>query len=212
MAYSSRSQSPPPRMPSPTPLPTPLPSPRPFPRKSSRQRLLVAPDSPPIPPTLIGSPLLTKGVFAQRPKHTHVLVDVWADGVDFGARRENTRSLPSPPRERLAGRSRHRRVASISLSVSASPGHTRARARSPPPSPRRPSSPPPVPPIPAAILAASPKKPVLQPRSTNHPELLQIPDLADASYTRPPSIRPTRSTEAMTCMRFFSIHNNRGVI
>ncbi|KAI0068761.1 hypothetical protein BV25DRAFT_1986333 [Artomyces pyxidatus] len=184
---TARSQSPPPRMPSPQPQTTPLPSPRPLPRKSSRQRLQLprTPDSPPIPPTLIGSPLLNLTRPKQRAAPTFNV-----DLDDFGSR------AASP------GRTKHRRSASISVN------HSPGRSRSPPPTPRRrPSNPPPVPPIPAALLTPSPPKPVLQPKNTNAAlvPLACIPDLP--AYPRKPALKVRKSVEAMTCMRFFALHN-----
>ncbi|KAI0042312.1 hypothetical protein FA95DRAFT_1575811 [Auriscalpium vulgare] len=134
-------------------------------------------------------------VIDPRSKQSHVPVDPRAVGDDFGTRRENghslpSHSLPSPSRGRMGVKTRRRRVAPISVSVSS---QGRTRARSPPPPPRHSSPPPPVPPIPAAILAAIGKRPVLQPCSTNHRELLQIPEFSGSCSDRAPgTIRPTR--------------------
>ena len=209
---STRSLSPPPRMPSPQPLHTPLPSPHLIQRQRSRQRLISAPQSPPIPPTLIGSPLLKKTVAypRQRVLSSQLKADIWLDGDDFGTRKEKSHSpplTPSPGRERQPGRGFHRRVASISISP-------RARARSPPPSPPRSGPPPPVPPIPAFYLSAGDRKPILQPRDTNlHPVVpIYIPDLRSLSSESDASSRARlgvtcKSNDAMTCIKFFSIHN-----
>ncbi|KAJ7590754.1 hypothetical protein C8J56DRAFT_933802 [Mycena floridula] len=85
--------------------------------------------------------------------------------------------------------------------------------RSPPPSPTISQPPPPVPPIPAFALSSTDKKPVL-----HRPPLVPIylPDLDPISPIGPltsgePSVmRPQRRTgtmEAMTCSKFFSLHN-----
>ncbi|TFY78430.1 hypothetical protein EWM64_g5584 [Hericium alpestre] len=218
MAFSqSRSASPPPPMPSPQLLPTPLPSPPPLRSRHSRQRLGLdaAPQSPPIPPTLIGSPLLKKGIFAPRPRtpsSAPLNIDLWLDGDEFGARKEKTRSLPSlssasPARHHIPGKGRHRRSESVSLSPPSNRMRARPRSRSPPPSPRR-DPPPPVPPIPAFLLQATDRKDVLTPRSVNESEPCYPPGLSPDSALAP-LLTGRKSNEAMTCMRFFSIHNGR---
>ncbi|KAH7887639.1 hypothetical protein F5I97DRAFT_1861769 [Phlebopus sp. FC_14] len=188
-----RSPSPPPPMPSPQFLPTPLPSPPPLTTKPSVSRLTMHPQrSPPIPPTLIGSPLLQKTLNSAR---SHDRLDhrakarLFGDDDDFGTRKQ----------------SENRRC---SL---ASPRHTKrvvARCRSPPPSPAIASPPPPVPPIPAFMLAPTDKKSVLRAAPT-HPS-------RPVTGTRPEhphhtSRRRCPSTpqpgHAITCMQFFAMHN-----
>ncbi|KAA1466349.1 hypothetical protein DENSPDRAFT_876443 [Dentipellis sp. KUC8613] len=216
MNFPSRPDSPPPRVPSPQLLPTPLPSPPPLRSQRSRQRLGLdaSPKTPPIPPTLIGSPLLKKGIFAPRARTPsgQLNIDLWLDGDEFGARKER-KSAPTTPatpgRQHIPSKGRHRRSESISLSPShRSPPspymRSRSRSRSPPPTPRR-EPPPPVPPIPSFFLNASDRKGVLQPKATNCDEPRYPPGLTPPTA---PSAGGKRD-EAMTCMRFFSIHNPR---
>ncbi|KAI0322471.1 hypothetical protein OF83DRAFT_1167523 [Amylostereum chailletii] len=192
----------------------PLPSPH-LRSQRSRQRLLKlpmpVPDSPPVPPTLVGSPLLDK--FGAPRKRTQSLkpASLWADGDDFGARREKSTSLPPPSpspsdTERRRTRSLHRRTSSISISASSSPRRN-ARARSPPPSPDPTSVPPPVPPLPDFVMSSCAHKSMLQPRSLNGPvPRIFIPDLGSSDPRHAP-LKRRSSREAMTCIKFLSIHN-----
>ncbi|KDQ64626.1 hypothetical protein JAAARDRAFT_64467 [Jaapia argillacea MUCL 33604] len=185
----------PPPMPSPQLLPTPLPSP-PFPRKSSptlRRPLTVTHlVTAPIPPGLVGSPLL-------RHMRSPKLCSRWSDDEDdedfverqlgmgmadvdeFGVglptppnsgRVKKIRPRPTPidtslltPRLTPRGsrfRANHRRTSSISISP-------RSRPRSPPLTPTVASPPPPVPPIPTFLLEPGDviRKPTLRPISSD---------------------------------------------
>lgn len=134
-------------------------------------------------------------------------VDFW-DGDDFGARKEKSRSLPSPASpayEQAARAIRHRRTSSISIS----PPRTRSRTRSPPPTPSRRAAPPPVPPIPAYLIDEGARTPVIHPRQLSRVvPVIHIPDLTSDLHI--PMLKGRKSSrEAMTCLKFFSIHNNR---
>ncbi|KAI1795159.1 hypothetical protein LXA43DRAFT_67064 [Ganoderma leucocontextum] len=187
---------PPPRMPSPQLVPAALPSPPAFPRRvSSRSRLHLPPhlNDPPIPPRLVGSPLLEKLVHPDPATLTpKIQKQLWFDGDEFGTRRSTqlmqteesdgfpfSRSSPSPPRS-PSSRRFHRRTSSIAPVA-------RARSHSPPP-PQQSSavSIPPVPPIPSsAFNTPGAKRPVLRtpPPSTSRARPVQIiiPDLSSDS-------------------------------
>jgi hypothetical protein len=210
MAYN-RPLSPPPPLPSPQLLPTSLPSP-PTPTlhsKSSRRRLRLQsqPASPPIPPRLIGSPLLEKPSNTRR---SHDRIDdqakaaLWVDGDEFGSTRseeeqKSARSI-APPLS-LPPSKRARRVIPIHTSYI-----------SPPPSPQLCSPAPPVPPIPAFALSASDKKPVLHtpPPLPTWPSKI-IPEFTPTCAERT-AMRRNRGLSApqgrpgMTCTQFMAMH------
>ncbi|OAX44535.1 hypothetical protein K503DRAFT_764951 [Rhizopogon vinicolor AM-OR11-026] len=211
MSFVQRPHSPPPPMPSPQLVPTPLPSPPPLHRKPSPSRLTIpANHSPPIPPRLIGSPLLQKTLNASK---SHDRLDrkakegLFGEDDEFGARR------------RALGRKSN---SSISSLPTLSPSPTRAtrrsptqssRCRSPPPSLVVASPPPPVPPIPAFMLTPTDKKSSLQsfPKRETAPAHHTIFDLytsEDASSLPRTRCESTpHAPSAMTCMEFFTIHN-----
>lgn len=200
----ARSQSPPPPMPSPQLVPTPLPSPPPIHRNS---RLTVPNNSPPIPPRLIGSPLLKNTLNASR---SHDRLDrkakegLFGEDDDFGARK------------RALGRRSNSSITSLPI-LSPSPtrtsrrgfGQSSTRCRSPPPSPSISSPPPPVPPIPAFMLAPTDKKSVVR----SIPNQRATAPAHHALFDLSPSLSRARcestpqSPGAMTCMQFFTIHN-----
>ncbi len=209
----SRSCSPPPRLPSPQLLPTPLPSP-PLHHQQSRTRLNTPTQSKPPSPLFKPAASSSSPVIPQRKLHApralpHPPLDInlWLDGDDFGARRERSVSpstrYPTPP----AGSVNHnnkRQPAPISTTHARS----RSRPRSPPPSPGRPGTPPPVPPIPTHFLGASPEKPVLEPRSSNHlSPVTRIPNLPPPQ-SHSPLLRKSRSSNAMTCIRLLTLHDD----
>ncbi|KAI0638102.1 hypothetical protein C8Q77DRAFT_1153780 [Trametes polyzona] len=186
----------PPRMPSPQLVPAPLPSPPAFPRRiSSRSRLHLPSNlnEPPIPPRLVGSPLLEKLTHQQpcaiSPKAQQQL---WFDGDEFGTRRSgssqsellaspaSSASPPSTPRTNSSRRS-HRRSPSVAY-------NRRTRSHSPPPPPQSTVVPPPVPPIPSSAFdSPGAKRPVLRTSMTPSrapTTQIIIPDLVSAS---PPS-------------------------
>ena len=213
MDPQNRSLSPPPRMPSPQLLPTPLPSP-PLHHQQSRTRLNALSQSKPPSPlfkpaaTPSSSSLLQRKLHAPRAlPHPPLDINLWLDGDDFGARRERSVSpptrYPTPP----TGSVHHnhkRRPAPISTTHPRS----RSRPRSPPPSPGRPGTPPPVPPIPTQFLGASPEKPVLTPRSSNHlTPVTRIPNLPPPQ-SHSPFLRKSKSSDAMTCIRLLTLHDN----
>jgi hypothetical protein len=209
--HRSRSGSPPPPMPSPQLVPTPLPSPPPFTKKHSKSRVTPSlQNSPPIPPSLIGSPLLRKTLNSAR---SHDRLDckakagLFGDDDEFGARRsrENRRcqSTTSLSSAYSSPRSLKRTLA-----------HITSRCRSPPPSPAIVSPPPPVPPIPAFMLAPTDKRSTLQPspkRSTaNHAAIF---DLYLDHPTEDTSLATRQRCDsqpggALTCMQFFAMHNS----
>ncbi|CDO71298.1 hypothetical protein BN946_scf184908.g55 [Trametes cinnabarina] len=88
-------------MPSPQLVPASLPSPPPFARRvSSRSRLHLPANlnEPPIPPRLVGSPLLEKLTNTQ-PSSTitpRAQQQLWFDGDEFGTRRSGPPQLSSP--------------------------------------------------------------------------------------------------------------------
>ncbi|KAI9001091.1 hypothetical protein BD414DRAFT_473570 [Trametes punicea] len=195
---------PPPRMPSPQLVPAPLPSPPVFPRRvSSRSRLHLPSNlnEPPIPPRLVGSPLLEKLTHVQpsamSPK---VQQQLWFDGDEFGTRRTGPAPADSPlgspvpssssstPRS-AASRRAHRRSPSIAY-------NRRTRSRSPPPPPQSSAVPPPVPPIPSSAFdIPGVKRPVLRsPPATpprTRPIQIIIPDLSASANS--PSALPYAS-------------------
>jgi hypothetical protein len=209
-----RPQSPPPPKPSPQHVPTPQPTPPPLYRKPSPSRLTVPANySPPIPPRLIGSPLLQKTLNASR---SHDRLDrkakegLFGEDDEFGARR------------RALGRKSNSSISSIPT-LSPSPTRTTrrsptqsSRCRSPPPSPMVASPPPPVPPIPAFMLTPTDKKSSLQslPKRVSAPSHHTILDLyIDCTPEDASSLSRTRckstpqAPSAMTCMKFFTMHN-----
>ncbi|KAI0732999.1 hypothetical protein C8Q72DRAFT_881921 [Fomitopsis betulina] len=194
----STALSPPPRMPSPQYMPSPLPSPPPgLPRRTSRNRLQLPahPEEPPIPPRLIGSPLLRR--MTVRPDQPHLLSykaqsELWIDGDEFGTRRtESAQTLsassssstsPSSPK-----RPGHRRMPSITISP------PRMRSRSPPPSPMPNLPPPPVPPIPSFALATpGAKRATLRSPHMGYSQV-HIPDI-DHSSPLAPTFQPKRTS------------------
>ncbi|KAI0353578.1 hypothetical protein OH77DRAFT_1406675 [Trametes cingulata] len=196
---------PPPRMPSPQLVPAPLPSPPAFPRRiSSRSRLHLPAhlNEPPIPPRLVGSPLLEKlthtAPASMSPKAQQQL---WFDGDEFGTRTASQSSalkdagspMASPasssfssssssssslssssPSTPRAGTSRraHRRSPSVAYS-------RRTRSHSPPPPPQSSAIPPPVPPIPSSAFdIPGARRSVLRtPPPRARPSQIIIPDL-----------------------------------
>ncbi|KAH9951661.1 hypothetical protein B0H21DRAFT_185822 [Amylocystis lapponica] len=169
----------PPRMPSPQLVPAPLPSPPLLPRRSSRNRLHLPahPDEPPIPPRLIGSPLLKK-LTSTSHSEPHLLSqkvqsELWIDGDEFGIRRtaDSHPDLPSPASSTSSSSKRgHRRTSSVVGSPS-------SRSRSPPPAPLLFSPPPPVPPIPSFALAVpGARRARLRSQPTHHKQII-IPNL-----------------------------------
>lgn len=163
MSTYSRSLSPPPPLPSPQLLPTSLPSPPTFPgSRLPRRRLhiLSQPSSPaPIPPRLIGSPLLNKTLNISRSFeriNEEAKATLWVDGDEFGSNR--------PESERMKDKEQYKLLSSPSFPskrASRRPSPVHIPYHSPPPSPTITSPPPPVPPIPAFLLSAYHKKPVL---------------------------------------------------
>ena len=208
-----RSQSPPPPMPSPQLVPTPLPSPPPFHRKIPPSRLTIPTNHPPpIPPRLIGSPLLQKTL---TPSRSYDRLDrrakqgLFGEDDEFGARR------------RALGRRSNSSISSLPI-LSPSTRTTRrsptqsSRCRSPPPSPLIPSPPPPVPPIPAFMITPTDNKVSLQslPKRATAPAHHPVFDLyIDRTLMKDPSLSKSRSgstshaPSAMTCMQFFAVHN-----
>lgn len=209
-----RPQSPPPPMPSPQLVPTPLPSPPPLHRKPSPSRLTIpANHSPPIPPRLIGSPLLQKTLNASKSHdrlNRKAKEGLFGQDDEFGARR---RALTK------------RSNSSLSSLPTLSPSPTRttrrspsqsSRCRSPPPSFVVASPPPPVPPIPAFMLTPTDKKSSLQsfPKRTPTPVHHTTFDFyidrtqEDASpLSRPRCESTPHAPGAVTCMQFFTMHN-----
>ncbi|KAG2367268.1 hypothetical protein BDR07DRAFT_1393556 [Suillus spraguei] len=193
-----RSQSPPP-MPSPELVPTPLPSPPPIHRSS---RLTVLPNnSPPIPPRLIGSPLLQNTLNASR---SHDRLDrrakegLFGEDDEFGARK------------RALGKRSNSSISSLPILSPTPTRNTRrsftrstTRYRSPPPSPSLASPPPPVPPIPAFMLAPTDRKSVVHSIAPAQHTLFDL----SPSVSRTRCESTPRAPGAITCMQFFAIHN-----
>jgi len=197
-AYSSYYHPPPPPMPSPQHLPTALPNPPPFPRRPSSRRLQLPlhQEEPPIPPRLIGSPILQR--FTSPPKSNYTLSDkahaeLWLDGDEFGSRRKETAHLqhiPPPSSSPLlppgTPKSSSRRPPQGSS--------RRSNSRSPPPTPKF-SAPPPVPPIPpSAFSSPGSKRAMVRPPSAS----------SMASSIQNPYPAPS----GVTCFEFITLHNN----
>jgi hypothetical protein len=213
MQSNTRALSPPPRLPSPQLLPKPLPSP-PLHHQQSRPRLNAS-SSQPKPPSPLGqlvapaSPIRPQlNLHAPRAQPPPPLdLSLWLDGDDFGARRARSYSPSSPsspcsPSEGHAHYDYKRRPTLISTAHPRS----RTRPRSPPPSPGRPATPPPVPPIPTHFLSVSSGKSFLQPRSTN----LSPTDMRGLpSQSHSPFLRKARSTNAITCIHFVTVHDGQ---
>ncbi|KAH9938232.1 uncharacterized protein B0H18DRAFT_949643 [Fomitopsis serialis] len=203
---------PPPRMPSPQYKPAPLPSPtgRPgIPCRTSRDRLHLPPhpEEPPIPPRLIGSPLLKR--MTVRPDQPHLLSykaqsELWIDGDEFGTRKTESAqtspaSSPSSPAPVSPRRPGHRRTPSIVVS---SP---RKRSHSPPPSPMPAAPPPPVPPIPSSALATpGAKRATLRSPPTGYSQV-HIPDI-DHSSPLAPTSQPKRTRWARKAPSVRGLH------
>ncbi|EPT03713.1 hypothetical protein FOMPIDRAFT_1014557 [Fomitopsis schrenkii] len=206
----STALSPPRRMPSPQYMPSSLPSPRPgIPRRTSRNRLHLPahPEEPPIPPRLIGSPLLKR--MTVRPDQPHLLSykaqsELWIDGDEFGTRRtgsaqtspvQSSSSIP-PPSPKRPG---HRRTPSITMSP------PRVRSRSPPPSPMPNLPPPPVPPIPSSALATpGAKRATLRSPPMGYSQV-HIPDI-DHSSPLAPTAQPKRTRWARKTASLRGVH------
>lgn len=210
MHSNPRSLSPPPRLPSPQLLPTPLPSP-PLHHQQSRPRFNASssqskPPSPLGQPAVPGSPIRPQvKLHAPRAQPPPPLdLSLWLDGDDFGARRARSYS-PSSPSQSSEGESQYDYKRRATLISTAHP-RSRTRPRSPPPSPGRPVTPPPVPPIPTHFLSVSSGKPILHPRSTNLSPT-DLPDLPSQSH--PPFLRKARSTNAITCIHFLTVHDGQ---
>ncbi|KAI0650354.1 hypothetical protein C8Q79DRAFT_380630 [Trametes meyenii] len=191
---------PPPRMSSPQLVPAALPSPPPFPRRiSSRQRLHLPPtlDEPPIPPRLVGSPLLEKLTHQPSTISPKVQQQLWFDGDEFGTRRtgpaqtdspmasplssnssSSSSSPPATPRT-TSSRRAHRRSPSVAY-------NRRTRSHSPPPPPPS-SAVPPVPPIPSSAFDSPGarrsvlRSPPTTPSRARAAAQIIIPDLGAAS-------------------------------
>ncbi|KAK7695935.1 hypothetical protein QCA50_000574 [Cerrena zonata] len=180
MPYFPRSPSSvaPPPMPSPQLVPTPLPTPPILPRRrSSRSRLHLPanPAEPPIPPRLIGSPLLriTNSPQSQPCYFTaKAQSELWLDGDEFGINRKENAHLqdiaPPPPASPLTPTGNQKRTFTKPT----------RRSGSPPPTPKLSSPPPPVPPIPASAFASSgSKRSAVCSTSGNASSHLSIPEL-----------------------------------
>ncbi|KAI0959517.1 hypothetical protein AcW1_004321 [Taiwanofungus camphoratus] len=211
----SSSLSPPPRMPSPHLPPSPLSSPPLIPRRTSRNRLQLPPhpEEPPIPPRLVGSPLLEKFT-SNSPHEPHLLSqkaqsELWIDGDEFGTRnRELSGQNPIPSSSASPGsgsspRRSHRRSASL----------VPHRARSPPPAPLSTSPPPPVPPIPSFALATpGTKRSVVYSQPASHTQV-KGPNLGMSSPLNHPS-PPKRNRWARgeawiaTCIERLALHSS----
>ncbi|KAI9066734.1 hypothetical protein FKP32DRAFT_1609817 [Trametes sanguinea] len=214
---------PPPRMPSPQLVPAPLPSPPVFARRvSSRSRLHLPANlnEPPIPPRLVGSPLLEKLTSIQ-PSSTispRVQQQLWFDGDEFGTRTTGpaqsasnsplaspsaSSSFSSPngtPRSAAARRAR-RRSPSVAY-------NRRTRSHSPPPPPQSSAVPPPVPPIPSSAFdTPGAKRPVLRtpPATPSRARFgpIAIPDLGISPGSPPPpsSVLPYGSARTISPRR-----------
>ncbi|EIM88397.1 uncharacterized protein STEHIDRAFT_167696 [Stereum hirsutum FP-91666 SS1] len=217
---------PPPRMESPQLLPTPLPLPHVVHRQRSQPQLHATTSTPQRPPRSSHRAMPSMDAL---PRATKLNSTLWPDCGDFGTKNEKTSppTLPvTPPREHIPGKGYHRRNLSISISPKALPPVPRSRTRSrspPPPFLREP--PPPVPPIPAYLLSAGGKKTILlRPKSSNNrPVPIIIPPLnfcdsdSDSDVTPPssahrlqaPAVPRASSQEAMTCLKFFALHNSQ---
>jgi len=223
MSIFIRPDSPPPRMPSPDIIPEPLSSPpiHSRSRTTSRRclRLPLQSQTAPIPPCLIGSPLLDKTLLSTRScDHLREKANPgqWADGEAFGPRgtlnvspptTPRSLPLPSPTDGSSNFRRGHRRTLSFAIPY-----------RSPPPSPTIASRPPPVPPIPAFVLSPTDKKPILHTQPTRLipiylPEPEAISPISEVSISPRkqnrsiPAPRREKST-GMTCLKFFSLRNS----
>ena len=229
------STAPPPPMPSPQLIPAALPPPPPIPRRSSRSRLLpIRQDDPPIPPRLIGSPILHR--LTTMPQTPYIMSEkahseLWLDGDEFGAKRKETAHLrdiplPSPllappiPAPKRAHRT----------SPPMSPTSRRSGSRSPPPTPRLASPPPPVPPIPSSAFSTPGAKRSAVHLSAQSPSQIHIPELSLASappcspsstnttpttpYMRSPPPQPFDKQRCappvcgVTCLEFIALHNS----
>jgi hypothetical protein len=209
-----RPQSPPPPVPSPQLLPTPLPSPPALSRVSRRRLRMVSqptrPASPPIPPRLIGSPLLEKTLTTSRSFERiddEAKAALWVDGHEFGSSRthwDHKETTPSAgPSLSVGPTKRTRRVPPIHTSY-----------LSPPPSPKLCSPTPPVPPIPAFALIAGDKKPVLHipPPPPTWPAKI-IPEFTPTCAERIESRRKRglsvpHSRPGLTCSQFMTMHSS----
>ncbi|KAH9899951.1 hypothetical protein C8Q73DRAFT_340937 [Cubamyces lactineus] len=206
------SLAPPPRMPSPQLVPSPLPSPPIFARRvSSRSRLHLPQtlNEPPIPPRLVGSPLLEKLTHHQpSTMSSKAQQQLWFDGDEFGTRRSGPACSDSPlaspshspsssPTTPRASRRAHRRSPSVAYS-------RRTRSHSPPPPPQS-SVVPPVPPIPSSAFdTPGTRRPVLRtpPATPRAPSVRGDGALASPSPSRArtgttlyaPGARPSDST------------------
>ncbi|CAL1700866.1 unnamed protein product [Somion occarium] len=189
-------RAPPPPMPSPQVVPTALPTPPSLPRRrSSRNRLQLPqnPAEPPIPPRLIGSPLLHRLTTSPQTQPCYfsekAQSELWLDGDEFGiGRKENAhlQDIPLPPLPSPLLRVPSTPKRSVRRSP---PSSASRRSNSPPPTAKFSSPPPPVPPIPASALASpgSKRSAVRSNHSNSH---LAIPDLvlssASAASVDPP--------------------------
>ena len=203
----------PPPMPSPQLIPTPLPTPPVLPRRRSSRSRLHLPANPaeaPIPPRLIGSPLLRitgspqQSCYFTAKAHS----ELWLDGDEFGINRKETAHLqdiaPPPPSSPLTPTTNSQKRTSSKPT---------RRSGSPPPTPKLSSPPPPVPPIPASALASPGCKRSAVVRSpsgktTSHlviPELV-LPSAPPASVDYPQRCVPT--TRGVTCLEFIMLHNS----
>lgn len=123
----------------------PLPTPPAFPRRTStrnaRLQLPTRPDDPPIPPRLVGSPLLDKLISPHTKSQQKQQRGIWIDGDEFGT------SSHSP---------------SQSPVLDATHSKTKRSQRPhPPPEPRYTTSPPPLPPFASSARHSSQHKTAL---------------------------------------------------
>ncbi|KAJ3489702.1 hypothetical protein NLI96_g1937 [Meripilus lineatus] len=217
----SPSRQPPPRMPSPQPVHNPLPPP--FPRRvSSRSRLQLPlhPEEPPIPPSLIGSPILQRFTSNSRTQPQYISEkaqsELWLDGDEFGAKRKETAHLqalvpPSPLLVPSTPQSSKRISRRHSPPLSSS---RRNRSRSPPPTPRQCTPPPPVPPVTSnAFATPGSKKAIIHTPSARKSSIQgSIPELALDPPRSPDRLRCAQAATGVTCFEYITLHNNsRGV-
>ncbi|EMD40794.1 hypothetical protein CERSUDRAFT_80447, partial [Gelatoporia subvermispora B] len=134
MAYSQGNDAPPQRPP--------------LPHRHSRNRLHLPahPNEPPIPPRLIGSPLLQKLTSDSPCTSPRAASEVWLDRDEFGTQRAHAQSR-NPSSLAPSG------SVPLPQSSSATPQQRHRRSGSPPPSSRQYAPPPPVPPVPSTPTA-----------------------------------------------------------
>ncbi|KAI0347129.1 hypothetical protein BDW22DRAFT_1425197 [Trametopsis cervina] len=175
---------------------SPLPAPPPFPRRNTRLQLPTHPEDPPIPPRLVGSPLLDKLTSPHNPSASPR--PFWIDNNEFGTSSTTSTSNPSSSTNSSTSSNSPSTSPSSSSALSSSSAHdqkqNRSARRAPPPEPRYTSPPPPLPPYAKPTHKQAP------------PQMMMMPAAADQHRLLPSAQRCAFVTPGVLNVEFIVFH------